>query len=207
MRYLPAIPLLLCLCLLTPGCSRAIVQADNPAPVATDQYRQTFQASVDVLRDLGFTIDRRDYRFGKITTLPIGSPNIFEVWNPHNTTRQQAIESTLASEQRRVNITLTPADQPSQPSASSLSDSGDSSGGISTAGYTLQVEVILERRQIPTRRLAGSARRNVFSNLAAPPKSLLAQGVTGNYWEVVGTDPHLEARLVKEITERADRNE
>jgi hypothetical protein len=190
MRYVTAILTLLWVSLVTTGCTRAIVESDNPVPVTTDGYRQTFEASVDVLRENGFTIDRRDYRFGKITTLPLGSPNMFEVWNSQNTTHQQAVESTLASEQRRVNV--------------SISATADRSDQTDTPGvYMLEVEVILDRKQIPTRRLAGSARRNVFSNLAAPPKDLIDRGVTGSYWEAVGRDPYLEARLIKQITDQA----
>ncbi len=197
MRYTATILALLCVQLVTAGCSRAIVQSDNPAAVRPDGYRGTFEASIEVLRDNGYTIDRRDYRFGRITTLPLGSPNIFEVWNAQNTTSHQAVESTLASEQRRVNINfISLAGQSGQPGGSDQADP--------QVSYALEVEVILERRQIPTRRLAGSARRNVFSNLAAPPRDLIDRGVTGNYWEPVGRDPYLEARLIKQISERAD---
>ncbi len=191
MRNAAVILSLLCVVLIEVGCSRAVVTADNPTRVGAGEYRETFDIALEVLRDHGFTIDRRDYRFGVITTLPLGSPNLFEVWNDQNTTGQQAVESTLASEQRRVNVNITgrgPTDGPGH-------------AGLES-GYMLEVEVVLERRQVPTRRLAGSARRNVFSNLAAPPKELIDRGVTGNYWEVVGRDPYLEARLIKEIAER-----
>ncbi len=202
MRHSTAILALLCVPLMTAGCSRVIVQADNPASVSSDGYRQVFEATVEVLRDQGFTIDRRDYRFGVITTLPVGSPNVFEVWNAQNTTGQQAVESTLASEQRRVKVSITapgsPGASPGQPGRDDGADGADPG-----TGYMLEVQVVLERRQIPTRRMAGSARRNVFSNLAAPPKDLVARGVTGNYWEPVGRDPYLEARLIQQITERA----
>lgn len=191
MRYAPFFLALVWVSLVSTGCSRSIVQADNPTPIKASEYRDTFEAAVQVLRDYGFTIDRREYRFGRITTLPLGSPNLFEVWNPQNTTGHQAIESTLASERRRVSIHITGPNQ-----------LGESDHIDSQAGYTLAVEVVLERKQIPTRRLAGSARRNVFSNLTAPPKDLIDRGVTGNYWQPVGRDPYLEARLVRQITER-----
>lgn len=189
MRYAPFFLALVWVSLVSAGCSRSIVQADNPTPIKASEYRDTFEAAVQVLRDYGFTIDRRDYRFGRIITLPLGSPNLFEVWNPQNTTGHQAVESTLASERRRVNITIT-----GRP--------GDADHADTHTGYTLAVEVVLERKQIPTRRLAGSARRNVFSNLAAPPKDLIDRGVTASYWQPVGRDPYLEARLVRQIIER-----
>jgi len=178
------LPVLILMPLIALGCSRAIVDADNPKALAVDEYRATYEAAAEVLRDYGFVIDRRDYRFGWITTRPLGSPNLFEIWNPQNTTAHQAMESTLASERRRVNVMFTRA---------------DSTGG----DYTLEVEVLLERKQVTTRRLAGSARRNVFSDLAASPNELANTGVTPSYFQPVGRDPYLEARLIQEITDRA----
>jgi len=176
---------------MIPGCSRPIVQADNPSALQAEAYPQAFKATIDVLRDHGFIIDRRDYRFGEITTEPLGSPNLFEVWRPQNTTGEQAVESTLASEQRRVHVRF-----------ARQGEDGGRGQAEGDAGYMLEVEVVLERLQVPTRRMAGSARRNVFSNLAAPPRELIDKGVTGNYWEPVGRDPYLEARLIREITRR-----
>ncbi len=197
MRYHAAIRMYLIVCVLLTlsGCSRPIVQADNPSAIPERAYEPTFSTAIEVLRDNGFTIDRRDYRFGEITTMPLGSPNLFEVWNSQNTTNEQAVESTLASEQRRVKVRFTRLDTAAEP--------GSAEGG---GRYAIELEVMLERLQVPTRRLAGSARRNVFSNLAAPPRDLIDKGVTGNYWEAVGRDPLLEARLIRQITERAVSN-
>ncbi len=182
--------------LLFAGCSRQIVQADNPTALSTDQYKLYFDATLQVLRDNGYVIDRRDYRFGQITTRPQGSPNLVEVWNPQNTTADQAIESTFASEQRLVNVSFSKDSQTPTPDT-------DTASNIDT-GYMIEVQVILERKQIPTRRMAGSARRNVFSNLAAPPRNLIDRGVTASYWEPVGRDEYLEARLIKQITAHAN---
>jgi hypothetical protein len=201
--------------LLLAGCSRQVVQTDNPTPLQADQYEAYFDSATQVLRDNGFVIDRRDYRFGQITTRPQGSPNIFEVWNPQNTTADQAIESTLASEQRRVSVTFTGIASPDMASDLPLPPAEGSGEGPPTqtgsdpaskmaAGYAVQVRVILERRQIPTRRMAGSARRNVFSNLSAPPRDLIDRGITASYFEPVGRDEYLEARLIKQITDRAN---
>lgn len=167
-----------------------MVEADNPSAMPAEAYEQTFKAAVDVLRDYGFTIDRLDYRFGEITTKPLGSPNLFEVWKPHNTTGRQAVESTLASEQRRVRVVFV------RPEAEG--------GQLDGAEYMFGVEVVLERMQVPTRRMAGSAKRNIFSNLSAPPRELIDKGVRGNYWEEVGRDPLLEARLIRQITDRVN---
>ncbi len=194
-RHRTACLFLLLLTCLTAGCSRKIVAADNPAPLDTDLYKTYFDTTVRVLRDNGYVIDRNDYRFGTITTLPQGSPTVFEVWNPQNTTGYQAVESTLADEQRRVAVTFTRPEPDAADQHAAPSDPGD-------PGYAIEVEVILERRQVPTRYMTGSARRNVFSTLSAVPKDLADKGVTGNYWLPIGRDAYLEARLMKQINER-----
>ena len=183
--------LFLLTCLTGAGCSRQIVESDNPIMVDTGQYGDYFDTTIELLRDEGYVIDRRDYRFGTITTLPQGSPNVFEVWNDQNTTVDQAFASTLASEQRRVNVRF--AKQEELDNTGSDPVSGD---------YSFEVQVILERKQVTTRRMAGSARRNVFSDLAAPPRKLQEQGVESSYWEPVGRDTLLEARLMQQIRER-----
>ncbi|MEZ6192497.1 MAG: hypothetical protein R3C45_14570, partial [Phycisphaerales bacterium] len=153
---------------LAMGCSRKIVTADNPAPLSADLYKTYFDTTIDVLRDNGYVIDRNDYRFGTITTLGQGSPTVLEVWNPQNTTGRQAVESTLADEQRRVNVTFAKHQEQTATETGSDPVTEATSGG----GYAIEVEVILERRQTPTRRMTGSARRNVFSSLSAVPKEL-----------------------------------
>lgn len=199
-RNAAACLILLLLPCLAAGCSRKIVAADNPAPLSADLYKTYFDTAIDVLRDNGYVIDRNDYRFGTITTLGQGSPTVLEVWNPQNTTASQAVESTLADEQRRVNVTFAKHEPQAATETGSDPVSEATSGG--GGGYAIEVEVILERRQTPTRRVNGSARRNVFTNLSAVPKELADKGVTGNYWQPVGRDAYLEARLMKQINDR-----
>lgn len=200
-RYRTACLILLLLPCLAAGCSRKIVTADNPARLDTDLYKTYFDTTVQVLRDNGYVIDRNDYRFGTITTLPQGSPTLFEVWNSQNTTGYQAVESTLADEQRIVHVTLSPLTTEKMVSAENkVSDT--ISDGVSGAGYAFEVEVRLERRQTPVRYMTGSARRNVFTSLSAVPKDLADKGITGNYWQPIGRDEYLEARLMKQITDR-----
>lgn len=192
---------------LAAGCSRRVAEVDNPVTVGADLYSLTFDAATDVLRDNGYVIDYRDYRFGRIATRPQGSPHILEVWNGQNTTAGQALESTLADEQRRVVVTFTETKGSDPVSAGAPGSSGsDEPADAGASGpYALKVEVILERKQIPTRRMIGSARRNVFSNLSAVPKELADKGVTSSYWEPIGRDAYLEARLMRQITQRMRR--
>src|SRR5688572_16983036 len=54
--------------------------APNPVEVDAAEYDRVFEASVDVLRDAGFRVNRRDYRFGDVVTYPDTSPTVFEPW-------------------------------------------------------------------------------------------------------------------------------
>ncbi len=172
------------------GCARHVKVVDQPVAIDAAHYRACFDAAIDVLRDNGFVVDRRDYRYGVITTRPLGSPTVLEPWHAQNTTAEQAWESTFNDIRRRVAVRLV--------KHASAPDTNDTL----VSSYNLEVEVVLEHKQVPTRRLTGSAKRNVFSSLSAPPRELADKGVTGTYWEPIGRDQELESRLLTQILDR-----
>ncbi|MEM9418674.1 MAG: hypothetical protein AAGA25_06395 [Planctomycetota bacterium] len=170
---------------------------DNPTALSVDDYPVAFQASADVLRDAGFSVDRRDFRFGKVSTKPKGSPTLIEAWKPDNTYADQSVRSTLGDLRRTVTVNFIPqndephADAESLPGAKRL-----------VSAYNLRVEVQVERFQIPQRRMNGSTNGVVFSDLAEVPEELQARGITQSYWEPIGRDIHLEQRLLQQILDR-----
>ena len=174
------------------GCvNHRATSADNPSPISTASYEQTFDASVDVLRDMGFVVDRKDYRYGVVTTRPDVSPTGVEVWHPDNTTDAQAWDSTLAYLRRRVTLQLEPVD------ASQLADTAQA--------YQLRAEVLVERRQEPMRYLTGSTRGGrIFGHLRGVPADYRRKGITGSYWEPVTRDTALEQRLIRAVQIRAE---
>ncbi|MEX1017779.1 MAG: hypothetical protein WDZ31_13640 [Phycisphaeraceae bacterium] len=171
--------------LLLTGCQRAVVDAPNPLPIASEEYDRMYDASIAVLRDHGFRVDQQDYRFGEVVTRPDDAPTAIEFWQADNTTAAQAWQSTLDHLRRTVTVFLEPAEAEGE---------GD---------YALRVEVLMERRVQPTRRLTGSSRQNVFSTLDAVPAEWQRRGITAHYWEPVGRDPYLEARLLRTIVAEA----
>ena len=76
------------------GCQRSYAVHDNPLPIDAEEYDRIFDAAIVVLKDKGFAIDRRDHRFGRITTQPLGSPTFAEPWHTTNTTSHQMTRST-----------------------------------------------------------------------------------------------------------------
>ena len=213
------------LAMLVVGCA-----ASRPVPAALTveppQYGDAFDAAVDSLRDRGFTVARRDYRFGLITTQPLPAPTALEPWRGGNVTAAQALRATVNDVRRTASITLRPIDplRPLRPLADSPGDATDAPADVEewdgappsdfaiapgpasgdTQRYAVEVEVLLERLQSPVQRIAGSARAGIFSPLSRTPDELAARGVQRSYWEPIGRDPYLEQRLTRAIGRRVN---
>ena len=178
------------------GCAGPPRPVANPVRIAPQEYRSVFDASVDVLRNFGFRVDRRDYRFGVITTQPLGSATVFEPWKSTNTTLRQSLQGTLNDEQRIVRIQFEPVRPESQ-------DAGDDPLGRPRA-YEVGVEVQVERHDLPVRYLTGSTDGfRIFGTLRSVPAELRRRGIRASSWRPVARDPHLEHRLLARILRRA----
>ena len=173
-------------------------------------YPAIYASAIETLRSTGFEIDRQDYRFGIITSRPLGSPSIFEPWRHTHTSLGQTLESTVNDQQRIVRISLEQVGEPAaQPSAQDLAAALDDPTAAAPArpgDYRLQVQVMIERRQTPARRLSGStAPMRIFTNLRQLPAPLREQDVDREYWLPVGRDRKLEERLAARIMREADK--
>lgn len=203
---LPTVLMLLWGLGLTPGLGCASRPADSapadPPMVAAADYEAALDATADVLRDRGFVVDRRDHRFGVVSTEPLGAATMFEVWKPNNVNADAAIRSTLNDQRRTVTVTLTPAwDQAQGPDAEAETEA---EAEANTPPYLLSVEVQVERRQTVTRRVGGAPANRVFSYLDAAPVELQRRGIDDEFWRPLGRDPELENRIAQQITRRLD---
>ena len=187
---------------LAVGCSPP-PPVPSPAPINPADYQTTFDAAARVLRDARFTVDRRDARFGQLTTEPKGSPTLFEPWVGDNVTTRQAAAATLGNLRRTVRVTLTPPPPGMHRQDISAVATTQPDHAATPPRYDLAVEVLLERYQSPARRMSGATKGAVFYNLDANPAELAARGITPAYWEPVGRDPDLEARLLRRIVREA----
>jgi hypothetical protein len=155
---------------------------DNPYPLTAGEYDDLFEAAATALIDEGFTIDRRDYRFGQILSDPLVAATMFEPWYGGKATPGQAVASTLNYQRRVARITLAPTAEDAD-------------------AYTLSVVVNIEQIELPARRLSGSTRGGrIFDELQSTPAELEARGIRGNYWSVIGRDEKMEQRLLRAIT-------
>lgn len=187
--------------LTLPACHQA-PELPNPLPIESAAYDPAYEASIDVLREAGFRIAQRDYRFGTVSTHPKGSPTLVEFWVGDNTTLRQGVGSTLSDIRRSVRIELEPR-QGGEAGEAAETDPGNGATGRAIEGYTLRVEVSEQRQQVPVRRMTGSVRTGVFSELREVPEEWSRRSIARSYWEPIGRDPQLEQRLLRRIAERA----
>lgn len=183
------------------GC-RTPATTDAPRALAVDarEYDRLFEAAVAELRDAGFVIERRDHRFGRITTEPRDVPTAAEFWSPAALNRGLAAAASLAHLQWTVTVMLDPIDADTPPGSD---DAATAESAGPTERYRLAVEVLIEREQRPTQRLSGTASRDVFEPLAAAPAAWDQRGITAAYFEPVGRDEAVEAKLLRRIVQRS----
>lgn len=180
--------------LTTGGCHRPFTPAPSSLAIDAAEYDRMFLAGAQVLRDHGFRVDRQDYRFGQVTTRPADSPIALELWRPANTTPGQAWQSTLDHLRRTVTVFYEPIEYGDDVDEAMRGELGD---------YALRIEVLMERRVQPTRRLTGRSGGNVFSTLDDVPDEWRRRGIAASYWEPVGRDAYLENRLMRDIVAEA----
>jgi len=174
-------------CLIAPlAACQSAARMEQPLAIEADDYTRTYEAALHSLRDHGFAIDRQDHRFGVITSEPLAAPTLLEPWKPSHTTLGQTVESTVNDQQRIARIRLVPRAEAHEQ-------------------YDLSVEVIVQRRQLPARRLSGSTTpRRMFNNQRQVPQPLREQNVPRSYWREVGRDRELEQRLTHDIHKKLE---
>lgn len=173
--------------------------------LSASDYGAAFDAALAVLDGYGFEVDRRDYRFGVVSTLPKWSPSIAEVWIGDNTTLAQMGASTLNMQRRRVLVELKPvsaADWGEGEGVSSEVSSGPRSVDNAGGEYWLVVRVEVEQQTAPTRYVAGAAGLRVFSELPDSYANLPGDDTSRRYWVAMGDDDPLARRLLAAIRER-----
>lgn len=199
----PLYVLLICLAALLPACSSAPVATDDAEPAsyafAAKDYPAVFDAAVEVLRDHGFRPARKDYRFGTITTYAKESPTALEFWIDDATTPAQRRADTLNAQFRKVTLHINKLLDLDEAVSSTYNP--PSQGDF--PDYILTAEVLVQRIQRPARYLTHSARGSLSAEYKDTPTHLRVRGIDGDYAQPLTRDPHLEARLVEAIRQRA----
>ena len=169
------------------GCATDPIWISRPQQINADAYADVYRASQQVLKDFGFQLDRKDYRFGVISTKPLRSPSLIEPWKHANATFSHTEQSAWSELRRIVRVTIEPSDRNDE-----------------LLEYDVDIRVDLERLSLPLRRLDGTARRrNIFTSLSSIPEEWRQRGIIARYWESIGRDNKLEQKLLGQIMKRA----
>lgn len=183
--------------------------------VAADQYDATFEAARDVLAEYRFTLSRVDARAGVITAGPKTTGGLFTPWDTEQSRFSQEWEDTLNKQQRRIEVTFTPADPaPADPAAEAgvIADARRNEIPIDGA-RRLDADLLETRRDTIARVVVVVERihtygvrpntRSVYLTTATSDPTL---PFPGSFEEAISDDPPLAARLARKIESRAAEN-
>ena len=177
--------------LLPVGCASPHVKTAVPNPFEIDpsEYGRVFQASVDVLHAEGFTLAREDYRFGRVTSMPLPSPTMLRAVENGEHHRLPGRRGHRQRPARIVTIRIDPSYAAAQPPPRRPPPRPRPTTQP-VAAYRLRVDVEVQQAQFPDRRLSGSTSGPAIINvLRETPAELREQGIHGAYWQSVGPRP------------------
>ncbi len=98
------------------GCSALRTSAPTPA-TGSDEFNAVWDASLEVLREGKFTVDRTDRREGTITTLPLLGRHWFEFWRSDARKGVDVVEGTLQTVHRQVTVKVRRGEPPAEGAA------------------------------------------------------------------------------------------
>lgn len=128
------------------GCARGLdTTVSNPVEIDASEYPRVFKAADQSLREMGFRMDRIDYRYGRLSTRPLLAPALFEVWKPTSTTIGQQSAGTLNDQRRIAIVTIehappgwTPATQPAMTAAAAPETQPTVDAAVATTSPAIQ---------------------------------------------------------------------
>ena len=155
------------------------------ASATSDDYDAMWDACIESVRYRGFKPDLQDYREGILTTQPLVSKQIFEIWRRDVTTINDQVESTLATTRRiiRFEISRGPADDT----------------------FTCVPKVLVEHYAAAERRITAIQRyREAFSltNVQGSKERDRGIDIPPEYWYTTGRDAAMEKQLAEAIEAR-----
>lgn len=178
-----------------PPTATETAHASSAPAVSTESFDRVFLASVDVLRDWRFVVNRKDRRQGIVSTSPRVASSVVEPWQPDATRSDRTWESTLNYQRRRIRIEIAPTDP-----ATVVESSGQP-----VSAYQLNVICEFDRRYYPPQQLTTAAVTKIrFTNSRSVRKPIRTEtGLEEAYWAPAGRDHAFERELANAIIERA----
>ena len=160
---------------------------DQPAvaQVTAVSFDRLWNAFRDAIVADGFTLDRRDYREGLLTTVPLVSKSSFEFWRNDVVDDHSLAQSTLGTVRRTVRVQVQ-----RQPDGS----------------YQATPKVLVERYSMIQRRITSVAQyRDIFSITlqdVARDTEEAGQAIPAEYWYPIARDHALERQLAQSAKQR-----
>ena len=168
----------------------------TPATLHIDagQFATAFDQSRDVLRDLGFILDRVDGQLGVITTQPKGSGGIATPWDQEQSGVGDRLEDAVQKHRRVVRIEFAPVG--TEPGSAEIRDLRTEQRAIDA-----RVAVTMYRLHQPGWRLNP---QGVLDSSYTRDPQLDERGM-GLYSVAIRQDDELARRIVERISERLTR--
>ncbi len=164
-----------------------IVKTIDPNQTTRFVYEATYdhiwQRGQALLTTMGFRIDRRDYRLGVMSTVPLINPEIAEPWRRDQTGFWHALENTVNNQRHTIRITISAV--PDKPEF-----------------YEIAVQAMVERQSNPSEVLGGPifAEGSGFGRNPVTLRSdYTGNDKTGDYWTIIGRDPAIEKKILEEL--------
>jgi hypothetical protein len=178
----------------TTGGADALTASGATLHLEPGKFATAFDQSRDVLRDLGFILDRVDGQLGVITTQPKGTGGIMTPWDQEQSGFDDRLEDAVERHRRVVRIEFAPAGL--EPGSAEIRDMRAEQRPIDA-----RVTVTIYRAHQPGWRLNPLA---VLDSTYTHDPQLDERGM-GLYTVAVRQDDELAHRIVERVQERLDR--
>lgn len=148
-------------------------------------YDKVWQEAMLLLNDLGYVVDRRDYRMGVLTSKPLRGGQILEPWRPDHTGPKAALEGTINAQRRFLRLKIDTV--PEKPEF-----------------YAIAVQVLVERELNPSGNMALAY--NFGSGFGRNPltarSDLEEARPEPREWNLIGRDVALEKKILDRLFKR-----
>jgi hypothetical protein len=160
----------------------------NMPPVATVDslyFQPLWDACEKVAREFGYELDRADFRLGLLTTKPMVSKQILELWRKDTGTAGEVLDNSMATIRRTIRFEIS------------------NDGGT----YRMTPKVLMERESVVEHRTTSTAQyRSLFAGPAVADTKLAVTSedelLPKIYWTPVGRDTAMEKKVAGAVEKR-----
>jgi hypothetical protein len=170
-----------------PATTQPYYWLDQPAVASVEnfQFQPLWDACEKTARSYLYELDREDYRLGLITTKPMVSKQLFEVWRKDAGTAREVLQDAAQTIRRTVRFEIERTDD---------------------GTFVMTPKVLMERESILERRITSSVQyRTAFAGPPAPSREAVeaeTEVLPVIYWTPIGRDTAMETKIAAEVRHR-----